>query len=252
MADLDPRRRSLKGPESNHPDDRARVPLEAALSLIPFMGGILKLVSAIWPTQANRARKRWEKDVADVANQHSDRLDEHDQAFFPKTDLSGSAVILAVALARDPGDGMGGRHRDLDDLCGLVPDMSRKGIEDAVFELHDLGMVEITRSLNGWWLRLTQKFYEQLDHQVMDWQSTTAEDTKTLARLILEDDKRQRTSTLHEASGWEKRRFNPAFRGLLQFTPLFSKEIQSNYPSSSVILRPEDRARLQRLLKDKA
>jgi hypothetical protein len=94
----------------------------------------------------------------------------------------------------------------------------------------------------------TQKFYEEVDHQVMAWGSSTEEDARTLAKLLLEDEARKRTQTLHAASGWEKRRFNPAFRALLRLIPdgRVSGEIQPDYPARSLSLIPEDRAALRR------
>ena len=54
----------------------------------------------------------------------------------------------------------------------------------------------------------------------------------------------------HAASGWEKRRFNPAFQLLLRFIPdgRVSREIQPDYPSSSVFLLAEDKALLRRFV----
>jgi hypothetical protein len=62
-------------------------------------------------------------------------------------------------LAHAPGNGMAGRGRMLADLCALLPDVERKEVEQAAFEL-------------------TQKFYEQVDHQMMGWGSSTAEDAR--------------------------------------------------------------------------
>jgi hypothetical protein len=110
-------------------------------------------------------------------------------------------------------------------------------------------LVKIDRAIgrNNWWLYLTQRFYEQVDHQVMGWQSSTEEDARTLAKLLLEDEARERTETLHAASGWEKRRFNPAFQALLRLIPdgRVSGEIQADYPARSLSLIPEDWAALR-------
>jgi hypothetical protein len=103
---------------------------------------------------------------------------------------------------------------------------------------------------DDWWLRLTQNFYEQVDHQAVDWKSTTEDDARTLARLLMEDEAREQTSALHAASGWEKRRFNPAFQRLLRLIPdeRAGDERQPDYPSSDVTLFPEDHAALRRFI----
>lgn len=249
MSDERRKRTPIRPLEKGHPDDRARVPLEAAISALPFGGALLKIWNDWFPTQAQRARGRWEGDVTERSNEHTKRIDEHDQAISPTTELSAPAVALAVALAREPDNGMGGRHRDLTVLCALVPDIAREEVQDAVFELKQLDLVELTSSLNSWWLKLTQKFYEQIDPQVMGWDPLA--DARELAGLLLEDASRQRTAILHAASGWDARRFNPAFRALLRYLPVHSKEIQADYPSSSVNLMPEQRAMLKRFVSER-
>lgn len=240
----------IKPPAKDHPDDRARVPLEAALSVIPAMSGLLKLIAEWFPTQAQKSRGKWEGAVTARTNEHADRLDEHDQTLNPTITLTGVAVQLAVALARGPGNGMAGRGRMLADLCALLPEVERKDVEQAAFDLNSHGLVNIDRAMgrDNWWLRLTQKFYEQLDHQVMGWGSSTEEDARSLAKLLLEDEAREWTPTLHAASGWEPRRFNPAFQALLRMVPdeRVSSEVQPDYPARSLSLIPEDRAVLRR------
>jgi hypothetical protein len=113
----------IKPPAKDHPDDRARVPLEAALSLIPGMSALLKLIAEWFPTQAQKSRGKWEGAITTRTNEHAERLDEHDQALNPTTQLTGVAVQLAVALARAPGDGMAGRGRMPADLYALLPDV---------------------------------------------------------------------------------------------------------------------------------
>lgn len=167
----------------------------------------------------------------------------------PKESLTGVAVKLAVALAQAPGDGMHEKARSLDEIVVLLPGEDTQAVEEAVFELESLGLVKITRAIGKhWWLRLTQLFYEQVDHQVMGW--NTNEDARTLAKLLLEDESRTATVRLHESSGWGKRRFNPAFQALINQIPdeRISKERQPNYPSNSLFLLPEDRARLRRFV----
>jgi len=240
----------MKPPAKDHPDDRARVPLEAALSLIPGMSSVFKLINERFPTQAQKSRSQWEGAVTAQTNDHTERLDGHDEALNPKTTLTGVAVQLAVALARAPGDGMAGRGRMLADLCALLPDVDRKEVEQAAFELHSHGLVSIDRALarDNWWLRLTQKFYEQVDHQVMGWESSTEDDARALARLLLEDEAREWIPTLHAASGWERRRFNPALQAVLRHVPeeRVSQEVQPDYPARSLCLIDEDRAALRR------
>src|SRR3989442_11484694 len=106
MTDEQQDQKPIMPPETKHPDDRLRVPLEAALAVIPGVSGLVKLVGEFVPTQAQKSRSKWESAVSARTNEHADRLDEHDQALNPTTTLTGASVQLAVALARAPGDGM--------------------------------------------------------------------------------------------------------------------------------------------------
>jgi hypothetical protein len=80
------------------------------------------------------------------------------------------------------------------------------------------------------------------------WGSSAEEDARALAKLLLEDEAREWTPTLHAASGWEARRFNPAFQALLRLIPdeRVSGEVQPDYPARSLSLIPEDRAALRK------
>jgi hypothetical protein len=239
----------IKAPETKHPDDRARAALEAAIGVMPGGSAIVKLVGEFVPTQAQKSRSKWEGAISERTNEHTKRLDQHDELLRPSVTMTGVAVELAVALAREPGDGMTGRDRDLDSLCKLLPGAERKAIEDAAFELAFHGLVHIQRAIGPmWWLRLTQRFYEQLDHQVMEWGSSTNDDARHLAKLLAADDAFEWTPNLHAASGWDRRRFNPAFTALLRLIPTgrVSGEIQPDYPAQSLNLLPEDRVVLRR------
>ena len=250
MSDQE-KKEPMKPPAKDHPDDKVRAFVEAGVGTIPGGGSITRLVGELLPTQAQKARGNWEITISERTNENTDRLDQHDRLLTPKATLSGVSAQLVTALAQEPGDGMRGKGRTLDDLCKLLPDAERQAVEGAVFELNSYGLVKIERAIGKhWWLYLTQDFYEQFDHQVMDWKSSTEEDARFLARLILEDETREWTPTLHAASRWDKRRFNPAFQLLLRFIPegRISGEIQPDYPARSVSFLPEDRASLRRFI----
>lgn len=238
----------LKPPSHDHPDDKIRAVVEAGIDLVPLGSTVTRLAGELFPKQAEKQRQKWEVDVTGRTNEHTDRLDEHEEIISPKTTITGLGAKLLVALAQAPGDGMAGRGLSLDELAKLLPDEDKQSIEDAVFDLENLGLVTLWRALSSWSLRLTPMFYEQIDPQVMGWDTHT--DAVTLGNLLVADETRGRTAVLHEASGWDKRRFNPAFEMLLRHVPqgLISREIQPHYPSSSIVMTPEVRASLRRFI----
>lgn len=247
-ADQD-KREPIKPPAKDHPDDKVRALVEAGVGMVPGGGSVTRLVGELLPTQAQKARGNWESAVSERTNENTDRLDQHDQLLTPKATLTGVTVQLVTALAKGPGDGMRGKSRTPDDLSHLLPDAERQAVEDAAFELHSYGLVEIERAIGKhWWLYLTQDFYEQFDHQVMGW--STLDDAATLAELMLNNEEMGRTAALHAASGWDHRRFNPAFQLLLGLITegWISEERQPDYPAPFVGPLPEDRARFRRFI----
>jgi hypothetical protein len=249
MSDERAKRGLIKPPVNNHPDDKVRALVEAGVGVIPGGGSVTRLVADLLPTQAQKARSEWEITISDRTNENTDLLEQHAQLLTPTSTVTGVAAQLVTALAQESGDGMRGKRRMLDDLCKLLPSVERKAIEDAAFELSSHGVVDIERAIGKhWWLYLSQNFYEQFDHQVMGW--STADDAAVLAQLMLDHEQMQRTAALHDATGWNRRRFNPAFQLLLGLitTGWISEERQPDYPAPFVGPLPEDQARFRRFI----
>ena len=119
-------------------------------------------------------------------------------------------------MAKACPDGLGHEEFDIGALCRLLPETDRQDIEDATADLEVLGLVERECFVGKHWhIRLTPDFYLQLDHQIMGWDNKA--DAVTVARLLLASS--GAASDLHRQTGWEKRRFNPAFRIVLRRFP---------------------------------
>jgi hypothetical protein len=78
----------------------------------------------------------------------------------------------------------------------------------------------------------------------------TAQDAPDLEQIIRDTDE-TRSEALHENTTWSKRRFNPAFRRVLEEIgeSRISREIQPDYVARHFALMQEDRARLKRLIR---
>jgi hypothetical protein len=239
-------------PATNKRREAGRALAEAAAGVIPYVGSFLtRLYRTTHPLKSEQDRKEWQVTISTRTNENTDRIQEHDELLAPKVRLGGLAVELATALAVEPGDGMRGKARKPDELYRLLPCAEPKAIDEAAFELGSYGLLEVKRALgNHWWIHLTQQFYEQIDYQVMGW--NTAEDARFLGSLILDNEARSWIPALHAASRWDKRRFNPALSFLLHLIPdeRVSQERQSDYPTRSMFLLPEDRATLRRFVGD--
>lgn len=152
-----------------------------------------------------------------------------------------------VRIARDCPDGLGNMHYNLDELCALFPAEERQAVEDAAFDLKTLGLLKSRNWIGGWSLSMAHGTYEQVDAQVMDWD--TKADAVDIARLMVGGNSGHAPDLIAKA-GWPKRRFNPAFRLLLALFPdgQVRRVIQPDYPSLGVVLTPESKAMLRRYI----
>lgn len=236
-------------PMADVPREIARGITEAAVELVPGGSFVTNILRVAIPPKSEKDREKWQEAISVRTNQNTGRLDEHERLLNPTATLTGTAAELAVALAKACPDGLGHEQFDLDALCRLLPEVDQQAIEDATADVEVLGLVERERSLGKhWFIRLTPAFYMQLDHQIMGWDITA--DAVTVARLLLEKNASGVASDLHRLTGWEKRRFNPAFRIVLGRFPegRVSQQLQPDYPSSYVHVLPEDRAALRRFV----
>jgi hypothetical protein len=246
----DQEQKPLVPPVADKKREIARGVAEATLELIPGVGSFFtKILQVVVPPKVETDCEAWQEAISELTNQNTGRLDEHERLINPTTTLTGTVAQLAVALAEACPDGLGHQEFDLGALCKLLPEMDQQDIEDAIADLEVMRLVERERFLGKHWvIRLMPDFYVQLDRQIMGWDNKA--DAVTVARLLLERDASGDASDLHRQTGWEKRRFNPAFRIVLDRFPesRISQQLQPDYPSAHVLVLPEDRAVLRRLV----
>ncbi|KAF0105087.1 MAG: hypothetical protein FD144_996 [Rhodospirillaceae bacterium] len=151
---------------------------------------------------------------------------------------------LAVALARACPDGLGRTNYTKDDIQRLMPHLAATDIEDQVHAFQARGWVRLVKFAGGTWhLKLTTAFYEEVDPQVMGW--TPAADARIVVLHMLNKET-GRAAALHEACGWDRRRFNPAYRHVMQLVPSssISPERSPTYPAVSILWQSEVKAAL--------
>ena len=246
----DQEQKPIVPPVADKKREIARGIAEATVEMIPGVGSFAtKILQVVVPTKVETDRAVWQEAVSERTNQNTSRLEQHERLINPTTTLTGTTAQLAAALARACPDGLGREEFGLDALCRLLPEIDRHDIEDAMADLEVLGLFERERFLGKrWMVRLTPAFYLQLDDQILGWNPTA--DAVTVARLLLERDASGVASDLHNKTDWERRRFNPAFRIVVDLFPegRISKELQPDYPSSCLLVLPEDRAVLRRFV----
>jgi hypothetical protein len=163
---------------------------------------------------------------------------------------------LMIALVAQCPDGMHAKYYSLDEISKLLPARQPNEIEDAIHDEEASGYVESLPVISGpLRVRLTDKSYEDFDPVAKGW--VPREDAIAIARSMLEHED-QAASKIQTDVGMERRRFNPAFRHLLDYLEanevggLISKEIQPNFPAAAVVFTPKVKAVLRRFVAESA
>lgn len=199
MSDEKDDRKPIEPPGTDKKRALARTVAEGVVGLIPGGSIAAGVVRVTHPPKAEQDRESWQKAISERTNEHNGRLDRHDEQLSPRETVSGTTARLIAALARNCPDRLGHKHYTLDMIVESLPGEDRQELEDAAYELETYGLVDIHRSLNGpWHLSLTPEFYEQVDHQVMGWD--TASNAVEIALFMLAEDTGN-APTLHEKTG---------------------------------------------------
>ena len=167
-------------------------------------------------------------------------------------DLSPIAEQLGKHMAEQCADGLVGYFGE--NLLAAFPDEDLAAITGALSELEGEGLVELTRLINLTVprVRTTLALFVACDAAITG-QSPIA-DSVILARMLLADhDLGGNARNLEAATGWERRRFNPAFAMIV---PCIGERrvrdaYQPNYPVLGVMVGEEDVATLQRYIRER-
>ncbi len=163
---------------------------------------------------------------------------------------------LMIALVAQCPDGMHTKYYSLDEISKMLPARQHDKIEEAIHDEEAFGYVESLPVIGGpVRVRLTEKAYEDFDPAAKGW--VPREDAVAIAQSMLEHQD-QAASKIQIDVGLERRRFNPAFRHLLNYLEandvggFISKEIQPNYPAAAVVFTPKVKAVLRKFVAESA
>lgn len=163
--------------------------------------------------------------------------------------LSPLAQKIGLWIAKNSESGHTTTYADHDALIAAFPEYT-DCLADAIAELEVEGFV--TSSHRGHTIptvRPTVDLYASFDRHAIG--SDPLEDAAELVKRVLDGKDQVATAELHEATGWTRRRFNPAFALMLGRIDAqrISAELCSDYPTRHFFLMPIDRAELRRFLK---
>jgi hypothetical protein len=123
-------------------------------------------------------------------------------------------------------------------------------LEDAVAELEAENLVSCTHSISHTFphMRPMMDLYATFDPIAFGHDPTA--DAAELAKKVLDLDESVDVGALHQGTGWERRRFNPAITLVIAQVDgrRVSGELNSDYPSRWFGLMAEDRVSLKRFI----
>jgi len=230
-----------------------RTVIEHAAEQHWLTGGFVKLYRFTHPSGLEQAIEKWRADVSATVNDTADRIEKLEKILFPSLRVTQQAIAVGAWFSQRSPNGLGHPAVQVDDVLAAFPDMPGPEGLEAIAELEHLGMLRRDRVIGGkGFARPTNELFVAFDGVVHGWD--TRADAGQLANWLLEhgDAMARRTQKLHELSGWEARRFNPAFAFLLHFVDdrHVSKEVQASYPASGFIMDENDRFQLRTFVRD--
>lgn len=164
--------------------------------------------------------------------------------------LSPLAQQLGRYMAERCADGLRGQFDDA--MLTDFPDETPRSMGLALAELDAEGLVALSKLIGPKLPRVRTEvdLFIACDPGITG--HDPVEDSVELARLLI--DNRElggRASNLEAASGWQRRRFNPAFALLIPSVAdgRVRKSVQNEYPIMGVILADEDVLALQRYVR---
>ena len=162
-------------------------------------------------------------------------------------DMSDLAQRLGRWMAEQCTDGLRGHFGD--EITEQFPDEDGRALGIALAELEADGMVTLMHLIGTKLprVRTTVELFIACDVAITG--HDPIEDSIILAKLLIENpDLGGRASDLEEATGWERRRFNPAFALVIPNIAdgRVRKVIQNDYPSMGVLVADEDVVQLRR------
>jgi hypothetical protein len=179
------------------------------------------------------------------------KLDPDDPDNLMSLDLKLSLLSRKVGLwvARQCADGRR-NHVDLDELKKAFAAESAGDLEEAIAELDTDGFAQISRMMGGGIpnFRPTLDLYLTFDGAAFG--RDPIADTVTVAELALSGSDNVNAESIFAQTGWDIRRFNPAFEHVAAQIPdgRVSRGHGTQFGAAYFMLLPEDRVRVKRLI----
>ncbi|TCH97647.1 hypothetical protein EJV46_16145 [Roseococcus sp. SYP-B2431] len=226
--------------------------IEAAAQFTPITAALAHLYGYTHPSQFEQDLERFQREIAEATNDHSERLERLGARINGQIVLDPLALQVAFHTLSMNDTGMM-RAVSFESLQEAFPGDTKTALEDAVAELAHHGYVRTTTAMGAAILqyRPTGALFLAFDRVAMDFD--TRSDAVEIARIWLDGDPAlTNVFQLKEHLSWSGRRLNPALAALEHvFHPRrWSQEIHPTLFTTSVLVTPDERFKLRRIVND--
>lgn len=163
--------------------------------------------------------------------------------------LSKLSQKLGMHMAEQCTDGLPGHFHE--DLLTAFPDETSKSIGQALAELEAEGLVTLSHLIGPRLprVRTTVDLFIACDAAITG--QDPVQDSIVLARMLVDNPRLGGNARdLEIATGWERRRFNPAFALIIPNIAdgRIRKSIQNDFPTMGILVADEDIVQLRRYI----
>lgn len=249
----------IEPPEPNKTKEGARRVAEFLAGFEPSTAALAQFFRFTSPGEFQRALDQWRAEVSSEINRQDERITELEaalqrieQGLVARLRVGDLAISVALHLVETSEDGLR-QHVEFEKVQEAFNVPATRELQEAVFELRDLGFLttEAATSQPITLVRPQYALFWAFDPIVT--RNDPVHDAAKIAReIVTTEPPTGKVAALHERTGWERRRFNPALAKVLSLFPegRYSNEIQNTYPTTCLLPSPKETFALKRFIHD--
>ncbi|TDT89082.1 hypothetical protein [Pseudodesulfovibrio indicus] len=227
-----------------------RALLKSIAQATPISAVAAEFFGYLSPSDLENEILRWQEDITSKVNSHDELLTIHDSILNPPPiELIGVAKDLAIYFTQNSKKGMFNIY-GYSDITKELPAIEKQALDEALHELEQLGLINISQSLNGIsHISSTINLHISVDPPVLG--NNPIEDAKTISSLMLNNEELSSIVKLEKHLGWDLRRLNPAIwylKDVVLPENKHSKTLHPDYPTTSFIIGSGERLILKQFL----
>lgn len=241
---------TISYPEQDEARAATRCIIEMVAQFTPVTAALARLYGYTHPSEFERDRERFFRDLADNANSTEERLTRLEGFLAARVTVSDLALDIAFHVLRTDNIGWSGNFFQFTALQDHFSSVETPLLEEAVAELKHGGYLAIFATANQPIVCFTPETALYLAFDRAATGRDTSADAVQIAGLWLQDDTLHIIPQLRDRLGWEPRRLNPALCALRYVFPEtgWSQLLDASLVTRRVLISPTERFQLRRIV----